>query len=203
MGRSELADRVGELEMLVRRAANTDEAVGAVAAERPDIVILDLEGDGVESIRAITTKVATPVLAVALVKDPMLVSQALNAGAAGVIASASLATELKDAVEVLLAGGSYLGKVDARTMVERLSEVKPKGHDLVTDRERDVLCALAEGMSARQIAKKLSVSERTVNTHIASVYRKLRVNNRVEAVRVAMRLSLVSSDGGYRPGANE
>lgn len=60
-----------------------------------------------------------------------------------------------------------------------------------TVREREVLVLLAEGLSARRIARTLGISERTVNTHVGHIYRRLGVNNRVDAVREGMRLGLV------------
>ena len=198
VGRDDLAALVAELDGEVRRVDVADEAIGACAEVAADIVIVDLdsEGGGVDALRRLRGKIEdAPLLGISKLNDPLVIPEALASGAAGVVGRAALKEELKGAVQILLAGGSYLGKVDARTMVDRLATTPAKTVSVITDREREVLGALAEGMSARQIATKLDLSERTVNTHISNIYRKLRVNNRVEAVRAAMKLSLVPSDG--------
>ena len=66
------------------------------------------------------------------------------------------------------------------------------GGESLTPREKEVLRLLSEGLSARQMARRLELSERTINTHVANVYRKLAVSNRVQAVRQAIRLGLVN-----------
>ena len=84
----------------------------------------------------------------------------------------------------------------ARGMVEELDALREvadrgPGGESLTPREKEVLRLLSEGLSARQMARRLELSERTINTHVANVYRKLAVSNRVQAVRQAIRLGLV------------
>ena len=95
------------------------------------------------------------------------------------------------------AGGSFLDPIQARKLLHQFNryadETKAAAdiYYLLTGREREILALLAEGLTSRQIASQLVISERTVNTHIGNIYRKLHVNNRVDAVREAMRIRLV------------
>lgn len=132
-----------------------------------------------------------PILAVGSRVDPMMVSQALSEGASGVIASDASADEVARAVQIVLAGGSYLGPDGAAAILGRVAEGARVQAGPLTGREMAVLGPLSQGLSARQIARALGVSERTVNTHVANIYRKLGVGNRVEAVRVAIRMGMV------------
>jgi DNA-binding NarL/FixJ family response regulator len=129
------------------------------------------------------------------------VFEAIHAGASGYLSKSASLDELKDAFTSMRAGGTYMSPQVAGIAIRSLSrkaseaEQATRAADVLTERELEVLDLLGNGMSARNIAKRLSISERTVNTHIGHIYRKLGVNNRVDAVLAAMRLGLVKNTG--------
>lgn len=109
-------------------------------------------------------------------EDPDLARAAMDAGAAGFIPKSSQAEQLESALRVMFSGGSYLPPMLAQA---------PSDQDLLqalTPRQRDVLGCLRQGHGNKDIARILGLSEPTVKTHLAAVFRALRVRNRVEAV---------------------
>jgi len=130
-------------------------------------------------------------------EDQETIFEAIKAGASGYLPKSATLDDIRSAVKAVAAGGSFLDPVQARKLLHQFNryadETKAAAdiYYLLTGREREILALLAEGLTSRQIASQLVISERTVNTHIGNIYRKLHVNNRVDAVREAMRIRLV------------
>ncbi|MGH2708088.1 MAG: helix-turn-helix domain-containing protein, partial [Actinomycetota bacterium] len=124
-----------------------------------------------------------------------VLAQATQWGAAGFLKRSAPAETIGHAVKAVRAGVFFLDPERARGMVEELDALRGvagrDAGDILTPREREVLELLSDGLSARQVARRLGLSERTINTHVANLYRKLGVSNRVQAVREAIRLGLV------------
>lgn len=176
--------------------AEAAQAALRIAADRPDVVLVDAEADALGVLRDTRGK-GVPVIVVALRDEPALLVEFMQAGAAGVIRREAPARAFADAIQVVRAGGSYVDPEKVLGMAALLEASRAGGasRPTLTKRESEVLRFLADGLSARQIATRLSLSERTVNTHVATLYRKLAVSNRVEAVREGMRLGLVPPPG--------
>lgn len=177
--------------------AEAAQAALRIAADRPDVVLVDAEADALGVLRDTRGK-GVPVIVVALRDEPALLVEFMQAGAAGVIRREAPARAFADAIQVVRAGGSYVDPEKVLGMAALLEASRAGGASrspALTKRESEVLRFLADGLSARQIATRLSLSERTVNTHVATLYRKLGVSNRVEAVREGMRLGLVPPPG--------
>ncbi len=191
-------DLIAEIEV-VGSAGSVDEALDQIQAIHPDVVFIDLDGCRKADLkifgRACQEAGASMVFVTSGEKTAVL-AQATQWGAAGFLKRSDPAETILHAVKAVKAGAFFLDPEHARGMVEELDALRGAAErdagDFLTPREREVLELLSEGLSARQVARRLSLSERTVNTHVANLYRKLGVSNRVQAVREAIRLGLVT-----------
>jgi DNA-binding NarL/FixJ family response regulator len=180
-------------------AANPQEAADHLGAVRPDVVIVDLEVaplGQVSEFGRLCRAVGASVILVTAGQDPSVLAEVME-WASGFLPRSASRTDISYAVQVVRTGAFYMESDQARGMVEELDalrEVQERGPggETLTPREKEVLRLLSEGLSARQMARRLELSERTINTHVANVYRKLAVSNRVQAVRQAIRLGLVN-----------
>jgi DNA-binding NarL/FixJ family response regulator len=190
---------------VVGEAENGAEAVQLSTELEPDLVLMDIqmpELDGIEATRRIIAQQPdVTVVVLSVQEDEDAVFQAIRAGASGYLSKASSLDTVQEAIAAVHSGGTYMTPSIAGIAIRSLSrKVDEAGEsarltEITTQREQEILRLLADGLSARKIASKLGISERTVNTHIGHAYRKLGVNNRVDAVLAAMRLGLVDPPG--------
>jgi DNA-binding NarL/FixJ family response regulator len=184
---------------VVAEAGTSKEALAAIGSRHVDVVVvgLGLEGpdDGYWLIRSIRERFPSlVVLACGARADAMTISRSLFVGADGYVDKnidpLEFLRALRDAAdgEMVLAGPSG-------DLVGAIAEGLARGGEVstrLTEREHQVLSVAAEGLTAREIASKLGVQERTVTTHLGRIYGKLGVGTRVAAIRVAHRSGLVS-----------
>ena len=193
-GMKTMLESGGAIEV-VGEAADGEDAVGVVENEVPDVVLIDVimpKKDGIEATREI--KATFPHVAVVMLtghEEEQFVFDALKAGASGYLLKTA---DLDEVVETVGAAARGEGKMDAATAAKVLSEFQnyqqeeaPGVYQPLTPREREILKYMGEGLPNKSIATKLSISERTVTTHVANIYAKLHVNNRVSAIQEAMR----------------
>lgn len=191
-----LLEREGAISV-VGEANSLDEALSEVVRCRPDVVVVDLkltagtEYEGLRLIREITQRhpeVATLVLTTFL--DDDLVVRAVKAGARGYVVKDVDTTELVRAIQAVSGGGSAF---DPRSTSIVLRTVSGDGTsaDALTDREREVLRLLADGLSNKRIGETLFISESTVKFHIRNIIRKLGVTKRTDAVYTASKRGLI------------
>ena len=187
-------------------AGDADAAVRIAGTVRPDVVLMDLNlgnVSGVEAIRRITGALPqTRVLVLSASGEHADVLEAVKAGASGYLVKSASVTELVDAVEQTAAGdavftpglaGLVLGEYRRIAAESRAGSDEPR----LTTRETEVLRLVAKGLSARQIAARLTLSHRTVENHVQSTLRKLHLHNRVELARYAIEHGLDEEpDGG-------
>ncbi|HLI56025.1 MAG TPA: response regulator transcription factor [Actinomycetota bacterium] len=193
--------KIPEIES-VTAATSVTEGVATLHAERPNLVIVDLDAQPSSEVPILGRDARTAGVGVLLVtagQDPSLLVQAMD-WASGFLPREPTATTIGYAIQVVRTGAFYMESDQARGMVEELEALREMaergpGSESLTPREKEVLALLSEGLSARQMARRLDLSERTINTHVANVYRKLAVSNRVQAVRQAIRLGLVQDPG--------
>lgn len=175
---------------VVGQAADAAEALALVAAEQPDVVIMDIqmpgELDGIEATRRITAEhPSVRVVMLTMNEDDDTVVSAIRAGASGYLLKGSGAKEVLSAVRAAHEGGMVFGarlagrvaslfQAPARTELPALADL--------TDREREVLDLLASGASNDAIARKLFVSNKTVRNTVSGIYAKLHANGRAEAI---------------------
>ena len=182
---------------VVGEAENGAQAVEAVAAHRPDVVLMDVRMpvmDGLSAAKAITSRPAAPAVVMLTTFDlDEYVFQALQAGATGFLLKDTPPRELLAAVRVVAAGEAMLSPTVTRRLVGHFAAdtANPRRREatqslqLLTDREREVLGAVGQGMSNAEIGRALFMSEATVKTHVSRLLTKLGAHNRVQVAIVA------------------
>ena len=191
-GLSAFLSVVPDLE-LVGEAENGDEAVRRCGLLHPDVILMDLMmpgTDGVTATRLIHEKYpAVHVIALTSFPEDDLVQKALQAGATGYLMKNVSARELADAIRAAHKGKMTLSPEAAQALAQAAAQ-KHDGAEL-TDREREVLKLMVEGLNNTEIAERLFVSLSTVKYHISNILSKLQVDNRVAAVTLALQKKLV------------
>lgn len=170
----------------------------SIESESPEVLLADLQSSSaqLEDLIEHARQHRVPVILLAPEENRRSLALALESGAAGLLRMPFQVEALNEAIGVVRAGGSYLGNEAASTLQTLLTEridAHRSGEVSLSVREEEVLETMVSGKSARQAAKHLGVSERTINTHVAAVFRKLGVKSRAEAIREAARRGLIES----------
>lgn len=178
---------------VVGEAGNGSEAVAEAARLRPDVVLMDLEMpelDGIEAIRRL--RAADPsvqvVVLTAFDTDERIVGS-LQAGAQGYLLKGAPRAEIFAAIRTVSAGGALIPPVVASKLLRQVRAAESP--DALTARESEVLSLVASGLANKEIAARLSISERTVKFHVSAVLSKLGAKNRTQAVRLARETGIV------------
>ena len=183
-----------ELE-LVGQAGNGREALRAIGAERPDVAVIDsaLAGlSGEQVLNAVARDgMRTRIVLMAARADPGEVYAALAEGAAGYLTKDANARELCEAITAVARGRTVLSPELQAGVAGEIRLRAPHERPVMSDRERETLRLIAEGLSAPQIGRALHVSTATVKTHLQHIYEKLGVSERAAAVAEAMRRGLL------------
>ena len=200
-----LLDSADDIEV-VGEASNGDEAVAIVERERPDVVLMDIRMPGTDGLEATRRIHAQPslndvrVLILTTFDLDEYVHEALRAGASGFLLKDTSPGDLLDAIKVIAAGEALLAPTVTRRLIENFvstsgTDVRPTGElDLLTEREREVLALVGQGLSNSEIADRLVVSPATSKTHVSRVMTKLGARDRAQLVVIAYESGLV------RPG---
>jgi DNA-binding NarL/FixJ family response regulator len=176
-------------------AGDTESAMRIARTVRPDVVLMDLNlgtGSGVAAIQGIVGDLpATRVLVLSASGAHEDVLEAVKAGASGYLVKSASVEELVDAVRRTASGDAVFTAGLAGLVLGEFRRMSTASDDGVrtpalTERETDVLRLVAKGLSARQIAERLVISHRTVESHVQSTLRKLQLHNRVELARYAI-----------------
>jgi len=181
---------------VVALAADGDEALAAVAAEDPDVVLMDLRmprRDGVSATREIRARhPRTQVVVLTTFADDDEVLNALRAGARGYLTKDAGAEEVSRAIRRVADGQADLDPGVQRRLLELIPEQfgTPSAGLGLTDREAEVLRLIAAGLSNQEIAERLFVGESTVKTHVNHLFGKIGVRDRAQAVTYAFRNGL-------------
>jgi len=191
---------------VVGEAANGAEAVALVGKLQPAIVLMDIAMDrmnGLEATRLICAQSPqTRVLVLSQHEDRQYVVPLLQAGAAGYLLKRALGQDLLTALRAVARGEVYLDPRVSGVLIDeiRLREAEGQTEQAeLTEREREILALLVEGLSNSQIAERIHLSENTVKKHLRSILEKLHVSNRGEAAVYAAREGLGSA-GKAKPG---
>ena len=185
---------------VVGEAGDGREAVDTARQLRPDVVLMDLRMpvmDGLEATRRLLVDAAPPrILVVTTYDQDEYVYEAHKAGASGFLLKDVRSGQLTEAIRTVAAGESLLSPAITRRLIEEYVRRPPPGQAPpqlaeLTERELDVLRLLARGLSYREIAAELVVSEHTARTHVGHILSKLGLRDRVQAVVLAYESGLV------------
>jgi DNA-binding NarL/FixJ family response regulator len=199
-GFAALLDTQDDIEV-VGTASDGATVIRACAEHHPDIVLMDVRMpgiDGLEATRQVAGRVGGPRIIILTTFDlDDYVYDALAAGASGFLLKDAGAERLFDAVRVVAAGNALLAPAVTRRLISEFARLRPrpptKNEALaeLTPRETEVLQLVAEGLSNREIADRLVVSDETVKTHVSRVLSKLGLRDRTQAVVLAYETGLV------------
>jgi DNA-binding NarL/FixJ family response regulator len=186
---------------VVGEAADGNAAIALATSLRPDVIVLDLVLPGATGLevagRLALDDSTSRILVLTATDDKTAVFEALRLGVNGYLEKTASIEMIADAVEAVARGELVFSKELERRAQVQLGEFAKRARETaralsrLTPREREVLALLAEGLSTRQIATRLKLSARTVESHIGNVYAKLDVQTRVQALYRAAGLGLV------------
>jgi DNA-binding NarL/FixJ family response regulator len=190
----------GDIEV-IGEADNGRTVVALAAERRPDVIIMDVampDLNGIEATRQISGgRVAGKVLALSMHSDSRFVTRMLQAGAQGYLLKDCAFEELALAIDTIVSDGVYLSPgvtgVVVRDYVQHLAE-GDAGIAALSPREREVLQLVAEGLTTKDIAGKLHISVKTVETHRKQIMDKLEIRSVAELTKYAVREGLTSLD---------
>ncbi len=203
-----LLEEMADLEV-VGEAADGEEAVSQCLTHRPDVVLMDVRMPGVDGIDATARIVASAPDSRVLILTTFDLDEyafaGLRAGASGFLLKDVPPSELVGAIRTVAAGDAVVSPRVTRRLLDTFAHQLPgggppdpdgtgRGLDELTDREREVLVTVAEGLSNAEIAERLYVSEATVKSHVGRILAKLQLRDRVQAAVYAYQVGLV------RPG---
>ena len=181
---------------IVGEAEDGDMATLAYARKKPDIVLMDMMMPRVDGItatqRIIEADPRAKIIALTGFNSEDMVQKALQAGALGYLVKNVGGDELAQAIRTANAGKRFLAPEAADALVHAVTHPIPTGHDL-TERERQVLGYMIQGLNNTEIARELVLSTSTVKFHVSSILNKLNVSSRVEAVAFAVRHGLLET----------
>jgi DNA-binding NarL/FixJ family response regulator len=192
---------------VVAEAADGQDGLIQVRAQRPDVVLMDVQmpgTDGVAATRAVideglTAQNGEPIKVIILTTFHLdeYVHAALRAGASGFLLKDDPPTEIATAIRAVVAGEAWLNPAVTRRLIDEFTS-QPERHTPTPDqmtqltrREREVLVLLAQGLSNADVAEHLSISEATVRTYVSHVMTKLKVREKAQAVAAAYQTGLV------------
>jgi DNA-binding NarL/FixJ family response regulator len=179
---------------VVGEAAEGESAITQADALQPDIVLMDINMprlNGIEATRQIlNTHPNIGIIMVTMLEDDASVFSAMRAGARGYVLKGAHHDEILQAIRAVAAGQAIFGPAIASRMMnffQELNHVPQKGVSLaafpeLTEREREVLVLIAQGISNKEIAERLVISAKTVSNHITNIFSKLQVADRAQAI---------------------
>jgi DNA-binding NarL/FixJ family response regulator len=202
VGLRKILEAEPEIEV-VGEAGDGEDAIGEARLLRPDLVLMDIRMpvlDGIEATRRIVSEQpATRVLILTTFGLDTYVYDALRAGASGFMLKDSPPEEIVAAVRIVASGESLLAPAVTRAVIEEFARQQPAPAPTVpttfselTPREREVFDLLARGLSNPEICEQLVISEATAKTHVARIFQKLDLRDRVQAVIYAYETGLVA-----------
>ena len=201
-GTRELLEREDDL-LVVAEAGDGEEAVRLARQHVPDVALMDIAMPGLNGIEATKEIKAlspnTAILILTAYDDDQYVFALLEAGAAGYLLKNVRGRDLVKAIRAVHGGDSVLHPVIARKVIDHFAQsagslTELPGAVQLSDRELEVLRLAARGMSNRDIAKDLHLSERTIQSHLSTIFTKMEVGSRTEAVVQALREGWLTFD---------
>jgi two-component system, NarL family, response regulator DegU len=189
---------------VVGEAGSADDGLALVARLKPDIVLMDINlshptQGGSLATRAIVERFPTvQVVILSMVDDEAEIREAIEAGAVGYLLKDIDAAELVRALETVRHGGSALSPRISRKVLAQMTGLlsgRPEArasHGLLSEKEREVLGLICQGLSNREIGERIFITEKTVKSHITAILRKLGVKDRTQAVIYAVQHKMIA-----------
>lgn len=182
---------------VVAEAETGEQAVRAYTEHQPDVVVIDLSMPGMgglEAIRRIMARDANArILVFSMHEDTVFVEQALNVGARGYITKSSAPETLLEGIRKVAAGHTHLDSDIAQRLAVQKTRDKDTPFSNLSTREFEIFCLLAEGLNNSEIAKRLSLSYKTVANYSTQIKTKLEVTTITEVARLAIRHNIVKA----------
>lgn len=177
-------------------AVNGREVLEKVQARDWDVLVLDITMPGRSGLDILKDlrqlKPGLPVLILSMHAEEQFATRLLKAGAAGYLNKESAPEELVKAIRKVYGGGKYVSAAQAERMVSELTGDSDKPpHELLSDREYEILCLIASGNTATQIAKQLSLSVKTVSTYRSRMLEKMHLSSNAQLTHYAIKNELV------------
>ncbi|UCH10448.1 MAG: response regulator transcription factor [Fidelibacterota bacterium] len=174
----------------------SQEALEKVWKQRYDVILLDISmpgRSGLEVLRELRREqVQTPILILSVHPEKQYAVRALKAGASGYLTKMSATEELEDAIRILLKGEKYISPSLAMALAEYIEAGERESpHELLTDREFEVMSMIASGNSLKEIAHELSLSVKTISAHRAHILKKMDMSSNAELIRYAIETDLL------------
>jgi len=181
---------------VIAEAESGEQAYQLFGEYLPDLTVMDLTMRGMGGLEAISRIVmrypTAKILVLSMHESGVFATQALKAGAKGYLSKSSLADELVSALEVILAGRTYIDTAMAKSLALENLDDEASPLQQLSPREFEIFRLLAEGGDCDSIAQALKISSKTVSNHQTSVKQKLNINSPVEMVRFAIRAGIIS-----------
>jgi len=187
---------------VVGEAGNGEEAIGLVGETQPDIVVMDLSMpvlDGVGATQRITELYPdVKVVVLTMHDDPAKTRAALEAGAVAYLTKGTSLDEVIDTLDRVMDGEEVLSPHLAASMLQVVGGLKPTEESLLSDRQVEILQMIANGLSTKQVARELGITQKTVHNHLNAIYRRLDTQSLTHAVLSAVRLGIIdlNPEGG-------
>lgn len=178
---------------VVGEAENGLEAIRLAEKLKPDVILMDLvmpQMDGIEAIKNINAKhITANILVLTSFSEDDKVFPAIKAGALGYLLKDTAPQEVLNAIREIARGESFLHPTIARKLIKEINQPPqlPAADHPLTEREMEVVTLIAQGLSTQEISKKLTITERTVCTHVSNILNKLHLANRTQVALYALR----------------
>lgn len=190
-----LEETAGEIQVQ-GEAANAREVLEKLQAQDWDVLVLDITMPGRSGLDILKDvqqlKPGLPVLILSMHSEEQFATRVLKAGAAGYLNKESAPEELVKAIRKVCEGGKYVSLAQAERMVSELAGSRDKpAHELLSDREYEILCLIGSGRTATQIAKQLVLSVKTVSTYRTRILDKMRLETNAQLTHYAIKAGLV------------
>ena len=180
---------------VIAEAESGEQGVKSYVEHQPDVVVMDITMPGIGGLEAIDRIMAkdnsAKILVLSAHEDSVHPKRVLNAGAMGYLTKRSAAEELIKAIRMVAGRKMYLEANIAQQMAIQQLNGEKNPVDVLSDREFEVFMSLAKGQTTNEIADILSLSPRTVGTHLYNIKQKLNANNSAEIALIAMRSGLI------------
>ncbi len=186
---------------VIGMASNGKEAVELVEKLKPKLILMDIKMpvmDGIEATKIIHEKLPNvKIVALTTFEDDELIVNCVASGAIGYILKDITASDLIKAIQLIRNGTTIFPASFTKNIANiKSNQTKtPKQDFRLTQREHEILRCLFEGMSNREMAKRLFISETTVKNHLTSIFTKLKAKNRTQAILIALRNQLINEEG--------